>query len=169
VLVVHGTKKFLDHVGRPTAAPDEPSTTALGSWYATVLFWKPQVALFVNETTLLPVLMPFAPAITVLARFPAALERILAAHGVDPRFVDAELAAMADRRLARTANRSVIGTINEFSHLADAHRDQTTTLDLDALALWLAHTPCGALCTTHDFPDRALAAVVAGTTGRSIT
>jgi hypothetical protein len=30
----------------------------LGSWYATVLLWKPQVALLVNEKTLLPVLMP---------------------------------------------------------------------------------------------------------------
>src|SRR5207237_4898970 len=85
VLVVHGTKKFLDRAGRPTVEPGEPSTAQLGSWYATVLFWKPQVALFVNETTLLPLLMPFAPAATVLARFPAALERVLAAHGVDPR------------------------------------------------------------------------------------
>jgi hypothetical protein len=76
---------------------------------------------------------------------------------------------MADRRLARTANRSVVGTINEFSHLADAHRDQTTTLDLDGLALWLAHTPCGALRTTHDFPDRALAVAITGSSGRSAT
>jgi hypothetical protein len=59
-----------DRAGRPPAAADERSTTAMGSWYATVLFWKPQVALFVNETTLLPLLMPFAPAVTVLARFP---------------------------------------------------------------------------------------------------
>jgi hypothetical protein len=45
------TKKFLDRVGRPTASPGDPSTTALGSWYATVLPWRPQVALFVNEMT----------------------------------------------------------------------------------------------------------------------
>jgi hypothetical protein len=76
---------------------------------------------------------------------------------------------MADRRLTRTANRSVVGTMNEFSYLAAAHRDQTTTLHFDALSLWLAHTPCGALRTTHGFSDRGLAAVVAGTTGRSIT
>ncbi|HEV7685905.1 MAG TPA: hypothetical protein VGQ80_05015, partial [Acidimicrobiia bacterium] len=45
------------------------------------------------------------------------------------------------------------------------HRPAVETLDLDGVALRLAHTPCGALRTTHDFPDRALAAVVAGTTG----
>jgi hypothetical protein len=111
-----------------------------------------QVALFVNDMTLLPVLMPFAAPATVLARFPAAPERILAAHGVDHRFVDAEQTAMADRRPSQppTANRSVVGTINEFSYLADAHRHRTATLDL--LALWLAHTPCGALRTDTRLP-----------------
>jgi len=44
-----------------SAAPPEP-TTYLGNWYVTALFWKPQVALLVNERTLLPVLMPLAPA-----------------------------------------------------------------------------------------------------------
>lgn len=75
MLVVHGTRKFLDRVGRSEAGADDTSTTRLGSWYATVLLWRPQVALFVNETTLLPVLMPLAPAASLLARFPAALER----------------------------------------------------------------------------------------------
>jgi hypothetical protein len=62
VYVVHGTKKLRDRVP-PTDPPDPgPSTTAPGDWYATLLFWRPQVALFVNERTFLPVLMPFAPA-----------------------------------------------------------------------------------------------------------
>ncbi len=28
-----------------------PAGTVLGNWYATELFWKPQVALLVNENT----------------------------------------------------------------------------------------------------------------------
>lgn len=36
----------------PLVAEPSKSTTALGAWYATVLFWKPNVALFVNEATL---------------------------------------------------------------------------------------------------------------------
>ncbi len=35
--------------------PAGPTTKAgvglLGDWYATLLFWKPQVALFLNEST----------------------------------------------------------------------------------------------------------------------
>ena len=54
---------------RPSTRPDsEQSTTLLGEWYATALLWKPQVALLVNETTLLPALMPLAPAATLSTR-----------------------------------------------------------------------------------------------------
>ena len=53
----------------------------MGQWYATAMFWKPQVALFVSEPTLLPVLVPLAPAATLLARFPQQLAAVLTAHG----------------------------------------------------------------------------------------
>lgn len=69
VVIVRGTKKVLDRIGGVTAPEGDRSTTRLGDWYVNVLFWKPQVALLVNEATLLPVLVPFAPANTLLARF----------------------------------------------------------------------------------------------------
>jgi len=77
VYVVHGTRKFLERVGEPARTEVGDPTTVLGDWYATVLFWKPQVGLFVNESTLLPVLMPFAPVATVIDRFPVALATVL--------------------------------------------------------------------------------------------
>ena len=61
VFTVRGTKKFLDRVGRPVADPLPPSSTVLGDWYGNVLFWRPQVAVFVNASTFVPVLMPLAP------------------------------------------------------------------------------------------------------------
>jgi hypothetical protein len=48
--------------------------------------------LLVNEQTLFPVLMPLAPAASLLDRFPAALGETLATAGVGHRFIDAELA-----------------------------------------------------------------------------
>lgn len=41
MLVVHTTKKLPDRVGAPTVDPDTSSSTILGSWYATALFWRP--------------------------------------------------------------------------------------------------------------------------------
>ena len=55
MFVVHATKKLRDRVREEPDSAATRSTTALGAWYATVLFWKPQLALFVNEATLLPV------------------------------------------------------------------------------------------------------------------
>ena len=74
---LHCTKKLLDRVTPSVLSSGPPPTTVLGNWYATALFWKPQVALLVNERTLLPVLMSLAPASTLTARFPDALASLL--------------------------------------------------------------------------------------------
>ena len=161
VFVVHGTKKLLARVGSPGQDAGGRSTTALGDWYATALFWRPQVALFVNEPTLLPVLMPLAPAATLTKRFPTALADVLAAHGVSRSFIDGEVARMDDCELARTENRSVVGIMNEFSRLAETYRVSSAEADLVPLALRLALTPCGPLYNRHVSPDRELAAVIA--------
>src|SRR3546814_2616036 len=75
------TNKLLDRI-KPEIVEPGPSDTALGSWYATALLWKPQVALLVSEPTLLPVLMPLAPAATLARRFPAQLALVLKEHNV---------------------------------------------------------------------------------------
>lgn len=161
MLVVHGTKKFLDRVSGPRARPDDQSTTAMGDWYSTVLFWRPQVALFVNEATLFPVLVPFAPAASVVRRFTASLLTVLHGQDVRPSFVRREIEGMSDHRLTKTSNRSVIGIMSEFTFLADAFRDHHGDNDLLTMALWLAKTPCGPLRNRAISPDRELAALVA--------
>ena len=142
-------------------AAEAESTTWLGDWYGTVLFWRPQLALLVNEQTLFPVLMPLAPAASLLGRVPAALGETLATAGVGHRFIDAELAEMVDGRWAKTANRSVIGVMNEFSFLATESRRRREDDDPIQLALWLSQTPCGPLYKRHISPDRELGAAVA--------
>ncbi len=135
-------------------------TTALGNWYATALFWRPQVGLPVNERTV-PVLMPLAPAATLMARLPNSLRQMLEARGTPEDFIDSEAAAMAEGRYAKTANRSVIGSMNEFSHLAEVYRAHRGINDLVALALELSNTPCGPLYERLITPDGELDALVA--------
>ena len=160
MLVVHGTKKFRDRVGGPLVDPSEQSSTALGNWYATVLFWRPQVALFVNETTLLPVLLPFAPARSVIERFTPTLASVLGAHGVAVSFIDYEVAEMGEHGLAKTANRSVLGVMNEFALEAEVEREDSFEPEsLVWLSVRLARMPCGPLYDRHVSPDRELAAL----------
>ena len=89
---IPATRKLLGRVNRPVVPPVSEPATILGNWYANVLFWKPQVVLLVNERTLLPVLMPLAPAATLAERFPgSAPASILETLGVVPAFVEVEI------------------------------------------------------------------------------
>ena len=158
VLVVRGTKKLRDRVRATPAAAGEVSTTLLGDWFATALFWKPQVALLVNERTLLPVFMPLAPAATLLDRIPATIASALRLHGVDDTIIASELAAMSDLRIAPTDNRSIVGVMNGFAMQA-GRRFGSTVSDLDTLSLEMSRmiTP---LEKGGESPVRRLAAVL---------
>src|SRR6478735_10535193 len=114
MLIVRGTKKLRDRVMQ-RAEESDASTTVLGDWFATALFWRPQVALLVNQRTFVPVFMPLAPAATLLDRAPGAIAAVLRRHGADDAFVDAELDAMHEARIAPTNDRSVVGVMNEFA------------------------------------------------------
>ena len=165
MLIVHATGKLLHRVGPVTGHDLGQSTTLLGDWYATALFWKPQVTLLVNETTLLPVLMPLAPAATWSARIGEQIATVLSAHGTPPQIVEHERDQMRTCRLARTANRSVVGIMTEFGHLAAVYRNTRPQAGLLDLALRLAATPCSPLYRSHISPDRELHALVQSLTG----
>ena len=160
VLVVRGTKKLRDRLKKASAAgPDDASTTELGDWFATPLFWRPQVALFVNQTTFIPVLVELAPAATLIDRVPEAIETVLRHHGLEQEFLSAERGAMSDVRLAPTNDRRVVGVMNELTFQAEI-RHQEGMDDLVELSLDLARVILGPLHNRGDSPDRALAAVV---------
>ena len=144
MFTVRGTEKFLDRVGRPMTEPP-PSSTVLGDWYANVLFWRPQVALFVNATTFVPVLIPLAPAAGAVARFPAAMAAVFAALGVDPRFVASESNEMSSVVLVKTASRQVLGVMNQFAFMAEhtTSTGRSDPADLLGLSVWLANTIVG--------------------------
>ena len=163
MFVVHATKKFIARV-HSTALPVrdvQPATTILGAWYATVLFWQPQVALFVNEPTRLPLFVPLAPAATVIQRMPQTAVVVFTALGLSEEFITQEVTAMGNHQLTRTANRSVLGSMNDFAYLADADPTPNESTNLLDLSLRLAQTPCGPLYRSHISPDREIIAYVA--------
>ncbi len=160
MLVVRGTKKLRDRLKKaPAARPDDHSTTELGDWFATALFWRPQVALLVNQQTFLPVLVELAPASTLLDRVPAAIETVLRQHGTGHEFLSAERGAMQEVRLAPTNDRRVVGVMHELTFQAEIRHEEGAT-DLVELSLDLARVIIGPLHNLGSSPDRALAAVV---------
>ena len=151
----HCTRKLLERI-KPVIQDPKQNSNCLGAWYATALFWKPQLALLVNERTLLPVMMPLAPAASLAQRFPQALAKVLNALDVNPLLIQTELSQMTEVRFAKTANRKVLGIMNEFIFSIDNYRNHVGDEDLLQLSLWLAHTPCSPLYKTAVFPDQAV-------------
>lgn len=154
MFTLHCTKKLQDRLKRPLTQETPTASTALGDWYATALVRKPQLALLVNERTLLPLLMSLAPAATLPERIGGDLAHILARHGVGAGFIEREVAQMATVGVAKTRNRRVLGTMNEFAFEAEVLRHSRATDDLVTLALHLAQTPCSAI--GHSSPAQLL-------------
>ncbi len=152
--------RILERAQRPVEDAGR-STTALGNWYATALFWKPQAAVFVNERTLMPIIVPLAPATSVTQRFPGYASAVFAALGLDRSFIESEIAEMSDCRLAKTNSRSLLGSLNEFVYLGKAFSDDGRSYDSVELSLELAKVPCGPVYGSHVTPDDELRAFVA--------
>jgi hypothetical protein len=75
VLVLRATKNLPQRLSpAPTLGEGERSTTMLCEWCAaTTLQWRPQVALLVNQATLLPVLIPLAVLFVAVLPYSGAL------------------------------------------------------------------------------------------------
>ncbi|MCY0389878.1 hypothetical protein OVY01_22320 [Robbsia sp. Bb-Pol-6] len=133
------TKKLLDRIGeRPATEVSGISGKNLSNWYTTILFLKPQIALLVNECTLLPLLMPLAPEKTLATRFPAHLAEILSLHGWRPDRIESELRQLDGHQFLKTANRSVLGIMNEFAFSAEVYKHHHRSDDTQRIALALA-------------------------------
>jgi hypothetical protein len=153
---IHGTKKLLDRIKPAALITASESSFILGNWYATAIFWKPHLALFVCERTLLPVLMPLAPAAELAPRFPIYLFDLLSSLGTPIKFIDHELAHMNQVQYAKTANRSVVGVMNQFVFMAEVYREDYEAHNLLALSVKLAGVPCGPLYKGEITPEREL-------------
>ena len=122
-------------------AEAEPSTTSLGDWYCTLLYTRPrQLILAVSEKSRLPLLFPATGEHTFEVRLLAALGMTLMALDVPIHVIAREQAEMSVATVyAKTASRSLLGTINEFTFALGAYPLEIDNL-MDA-TLWLADTP----------------------------
>ena len=124
MLVVRCTAKLLRRIKSPPMPSAARSTNRLGDWYATILPLRPaQLVLLVSEATRLPVVLLAREFATLDGRIPLEIARVLHDLGVEPSIRDAELMAMCEIAFDRTASRSVLGTMNEFTSLLKRIRE----------------------------------------------
>lgn len=139
------TKKLLGRFGASraagSAAGNAPPTTRLGDWHGNALYRTDlELVLLVNDRSLLPVLVSARPGALIVSTFVETLGTVLARLGVERERISAELAEMAEVRIAPTASRQILGTMTDFDRMLDSYIKPGTTL-VD-LALRLAEAPC---------------------------
>jgi hypothetical protein len=153
MVAIHCTKKLLARIGAP-AADEVESTTRLGDWHAKpVAIGHQRLILLISERSRLPVLM-WARDVKHLARnFPDALAAVLWGLGAPAAMINHEVEATRDAVIARTNDRSLLGTLNDFAFMLQWQFPDNSGLDLVAAALALAHTPVHAARKSF-FPDQ---------------
>ena len=145
MVVLRCTRKLLRWVGVPSAVSDT-STTVLGDWFAQPLSVGHQrFVLLISEHSRLPVLMPGRDLKHLARNFPDALAQVLHALGVPSAAVQAEVDASREAMIAVTNNRSLLGTLNDFSHMLSYQMRNEPDASLLEAALWLSRTPVAPL------------------------
>jgi hypothetical protein len=124
VITLRCTRKLLRRIGAPAAPADTDPTTVLGDWYANLIFWRPQqLVLCMNELSLLLVIVPARDAKALPHRFREAAIAHLLRIGIPHAAVQAEAREMEELQIGATANRRVLGCMNDAAfmlpHLAE--------------------------------------------------
>jgi hypothetical protein len=118
----------------------------LGDWFCTALNHRARrLILGVAERSLLPVVVPAKEFATFPERFVEAAGLVLTTLGIAAMSRDAELQAMSTWALAKTNNRSILGSIRDLVFMALVFLDEQPDARPEAIAADLAAVPCGPL------------------------
>jgi hypothetical protein len=116
------------------------SETRLGDWYSRdVVIENQQYILCVSEHGRLPIIFKAAPYSDFPTRLPDMVSAVLRGIGIPDEKVRVEVSQMREAILAKTANRSVLGSMNEFRFTLQ-RGSQASRLQHEPLrvSLWMA-------------------------------
>lgn len=151
------TQKLLDRLNIKPVAEAGQANTVLGDWYANLVrVGRQQVVLAVSDRTLLPVVVPAKEARALVARLAQALEPVLMSLDLPADEVIAECRAMQQATIGRTANRRVLGSLNELAFQLEGGLLGMLERTLLEHSLWLARTPMKVI--DYGAPDQATVA-----------
>jgi len=133
------TQRLLRRLRTDVVATVPEAGNALGHWYANVLtINRTAYVIAISERSLLSVVLPGAPFNTLAARFPQALAQLLHALGVSESQVTTEVARMSPLVITATANRRVLGCLNQYAFELSMHFSDEPYSSLLERELWLS-------------------------------
>jgi hypothetical protein len=147
MMTIRCTRELLQRLRAEVRREPRCPTNRLGDCYAKLVSTKRgTLALCVSEGSLLPALVEATTdAGAFVFAFREAFRAVLQAIGADPRWVQREARQSEEIALGITASRHVLGSLNDLAFLARATIEDHPHIDLVALAVELADTPCSPL------------------------
>ena len=116
MFILRCTRKLLQRIKDEPFEGSVPTTTALGDWYANVIPMPfGELLLFVNERSLLTVAIPGEDVRFILPQLRQRVDNLLKRFNVPNRLVIAEIRNMQNVQIAKTASRSVLGSMNDIA------------------------------------------------------
>lgn len=110
------TRMVLKHI---KDEPDEghfPTTTALGDWYVNLIPMPiGELLIFVSERSLVTVAIPAEEVRVILPQLRQRVANLLKQIDVPESLLTSEIRQMENTQLARTASRSVLGSMNDIA------------------------------------------------------
>lgn len=147
------TSKVLKRTRFPIESSIPEPTTALGNWYANILFFhRRQVLLFVSEHSRLAVVTPAIETRLLAVHLARYLSILLDRLNAKREWIDAEIRQMIDVRYATTKRRSVLGTMNDYKFQIQSHLAESLEESELEIALHLSVCPVGPL--QYRSPDK---------------
>ncbi len=133
---------------RVKASPDDAEAeTRLGDWYANVLnIGSNRLVMATSERTLLTVIVPIRDPARLRERIREAVHNMLFRLQIPPDLAADEVKGMDRMPFQKTANRSVLGSMNDFTFQAKHYfMEEPGLVDLGDVQLFLVGMPCGAI------------------------
>lgn len=147
------TSKLLKRINLHPESLAPVSTTALGNWYANILFFhRRQVLLFVSERSRLAVVTPAKETRLLANHLARHLSSLLGSLNAKPEWINAELHQMVDIHFSATKSRSVLGTMNDYKLQIEALLSESLEVSEIEIALHLSICPVGPL--QYRSPDK---------------
>ena len=123
MIVYRCTQRLAKRLRVPLADDAFPSSGALGDWYANVLnVASARLVLCLSEHTLLPVILPIRKS-EFPSQFPQYLGGVLAGVGIPERIIERETGLAMQPAFAKTRDRSLLGSLNDFVFCASVFLD----------------------------------------------
>lgn len=122
------------------------STTTLGDWYAVdMVLNRKQFILAVNSKSRLGLVLNAAPYADFPQRLPQMVRDVLKSYCISREKIDSELKEMHEFVLAKTLDKSILGTLNDYrknlEYMAAYGHGKFDLNDLVSLSLKITATP----------------------------